>query len=145
MTEKEKGRRIRKEMMLMGKECIRHLGMMAVLTAMSMVFFSAPSFAVVIGDNYGGGIVFSVDATGQHGLVAAKADIPVELGWDSAKKSCQDFREGGYQEWFLPSKVELHQLFEQKDGVGGFTEGNYWSSTERKGYAWGQYFGEVLL
>ena len=34
-----------------------------------------------IGDSYGGGIVFWVDATGQHGLIAATADQSTGIQW----------------------------------------------------------------
>jgi hypothetical protein len=36
-----------------------------------------------IGDSYGGGIVFYVDATGQHGLVAATADLSTGIQWNN--------------------------------------------------------------
>jgi hypothetical protein len=34
-----------------------------------------------IGESYGGGIVFWVDATGQHGLIAATSDQSTEIQW----------------------------------------------------------------
>jgi hypothetical protein len=36
----------------------------------------------------------------------------------------------GYNDWFLPSKDELYQLYLQKTIVGGFTKNFYWSSSE---------------
>ncbi len=36
--------------------------------------------AKVIGDTYQGGIIFYVDGTGQHGLIAAKADVNTGFG-----------------------------------------------------------------
>ena len=36
-----------------------------------------------IGDSYGGGIVFYVDATGQHGLIAAIADQSTGIAWSN--------------------------------------------------------------
>jgi hypothetical protein len=36
----------------------------------------------------------------------------------------------GYDDWFLPSKDELYQLYLQKLIVGGFTKDFYWSSSE---------------
>ena len=35
-----------------------------------------------------------------------------------------------YGDWYLPSKYELNLLYLQKDLVGNFTTGTYWSSTE---------------
>ena len=38
---------------------------------------------------------------------------------------------GGFNnDWYLPSKGELNQLYSQKTPVGGFEAGLYWSSTE---------------
>lgn len=35
-----------------------------------------------------------------------------------------------YGDWYLPSKYELNLLYQQKNVVGGFASGYYWSSTE---------------
>jgi hypothetical protein len=35
-----------------------------------------------------------------------------------------------YDDWFLPSKDELAQLYSQKETVGGFVLSAYWSSSE---------------
>ncbi len=37
--------------------------------------------AIVIGQSYGGGIVFYVDSTGHHGLIAAKSDQSTSALW----------------------------------------------------------------
>ena len=34
-----------------------------------------------------------------------------------------------YDDWFLPSKDELNLLYLNNEAVGGFANGNYWSST----------------
>jgi hypothetical protein len=53
---------------------------------------------------------------------------------------------GGFDDWFLPSKDELNQMYENKatlEAVAGFTAFGilYWSSTEfEKGSAWRQDF-----
>jgi hypothetical protein len=44
--------------------------------------------------------------------------------------------------WFLPSLAELNALYAQKDVVGGFAAGNYWSSSQDgANFAWFQNFG----
>ena len=104
---------------------------------------SAASKTLVIGDKYGGGKVAFLDATGQHGLIAAEADLPGEdkYSWDAAKKACKELRENGYNDWYLPSKEELNQLYLNRSAVGGFASGVYWSSTEDNAVnAWGQNF-----
>jgi len=47
-----------------------------------------------------------------------------------------------YDDWFLPSKDELAQLYSQIATVGGFVAGFYWSSSEDSEIsAWDQSFG----
>jgi hypothetical protein len=41
------------------------------------------------------------------------------------------FSDGGYKDWYLPSKDELYQLYVNKDKIGGFTPNWYWTSTEK--------------
>lgn len=66
---------------------------------------------------------------------------------DYAAKLCADLvvtKDGVvYDDWFLPSKDELNQMYLnlRKNKLGGFSEANYWSSSEYFAYvAWGQYF-----
>ena len=66
------------------------------------------------------------------------------MTWDDAMKACADLGDG----WRLPTKEELNILYENKDEIGGFTDYDYWSSTEHgngaawhgNGGAWGQVF-----
>jgi len=141
-------------MKLIAKARFARLWVMVLLTGMSLVSFSALSFAVTIGEHYGGGIVFYVDPSGQHGLIAATSDIPdlpgstrtysdVPCGytWVQAKFACSKLKTGGYHDWYLPSKDELAQLYRNGVVVGGFagSTGGYWSSSEGStGLAWEQ-------
>ncbi|MEI7695787.1 MAG: DUF1566 domain-containing protein [Chlorobium sp.] len=96
-----------------------------------------------IGDEYGGGKIFSLDATGQHGLIAAKADLPGGdiYTWEAAKKACRELVNNGYSDWHLPSKEELNKLYLNRSAVGGFSDYYYWSSTDYSAeHAWYQYF-----
>jgi hypothetical protein len=47
-----------------------------------------------------------------------------------AARIAGDYSLNGYADWFLPSKDELYLLYQQKDVVGNFATGAYWSSTE---------------
>jgi len=59
-----------------------------------------------------------------------------------AARVCGDLVEGGYSDWYLPSKDELNQLYINKTAIGGFTTSYYWSSSESgASYAWKQGFG----
>jgi hypothetical protein len=132
---------------------------------------SSTSTPLAIGQNYQGGIIFWLDATGQHGLIAATADQGTNIAWHNgvdkstgtrgdglyagemntvisivmqkndnpegsfAAQVCADYSVTAdgvvYGDWYLPSFYELKLLHAQKDIVGGFNTGNYWSSTER--------------
>jgi hypothetical protein len=48
---------------------------------------------------------------------------------------------GTYDDWYLPSKDELNQLYLNRAAVGGFVASNYWSSSEDSANsAWRQSF-----
>jgi hypothetical protein len=52
------------------------------------------------------------------------------LDWKHyAAGNCRSASHGGYTDWFLPSRDELYLMFEQKEVIGNFTEGDYWSSS----------------
>jgi hypothetical protein len=55
---------------------------------------------------------------------------------------CNDLTEGGYSDWYLPSKDELYKLYLNQVAIGGFSDYAYWSSSEYDASdAWAQYFG----
>jgi hypothetical protein len=117
------------------------LWIMLLFTSLSMISVSAVSSAVSIGQRYQGGIVFYVDESRQHGLIAATRDLPGEYDWQGAKDAGERFVDGGFSDWYLPGKWELNELYEHKSAVGGFASGVYWSSTEfNANFAWYQYF-----
>jgi len=58
-----------------------------------------------------------------------------------AARLCGDLVQGGYDDWYLPSRDELNQLFINRAAIrGGFDAGlNYWSSSEQGStQAWAQ-------
>ena len=66
-----------------------------------------------------------------------------------AARICADLVEGGYDDWYLPSKDELNKLYLNQEAIGGFNPSGhyqaYWSSSECAGeyglvLAWYQYF-----
>ena len=48
-----------------------------------------------------------------------------------AAKVCADYRGGGYDDWFLPSRDELNMMYKNlwKNNLGGFSWNWYWSSS----------------
>jgi hypothetical protein len=122
------------------------------------VTFSNIAFAV--GQSYGGGVIFWLDSTGVHGLISATSDQNygrwgcegVYIGGTStaigtgqanttaivnvctqegaAARICNDLVLNGYDDWFLPSKDELIQMYIQRAVIGGFGNNIYWCSKE---------------
>lgn len=90
----------------------------------------------------GGGIVFYIEGKKAYEV----SEILGEANWETAKKLCKDFRGGGYDDWYLPTKDELNLVYRNLRKTG-IISGNswHWSSSEDDKYthrAWGQSFGD---
>jgi prepilin-type N-terminal cleavage/methylation domain-containing protein len=69
-------------------------------------------------------------------IVAGCATRPI------AASVARAYTGGGYTDWYLPSKDELHKLYLNKVIIGNFTPGNYYSSSETSStYVWYEGFG----
>lgn len=127
-----------------------------------MDFTTSGSF--YIGQSYGGGIIFYLNGTGQHGLIVAPMDQSQEAEWGcfgtligstgtaigtgqanttafvsgcttigdypDAARICDYLMLNGYNDWFLPSKDELNQMYLQQNVIGGSPILGGWSSSE---------------
>lgn len=101
------------------------------LTAIAILIMAMITAAQnhTIGDKFGGGIVFFVDSTRQHGLIVSMSDQK-SASWSDAIKECIELRDGGFDDWRLPSASELALLNTNEDSVpGGFNPYFYWSSS----------------
>ena len=59
-----------------------------------------------------------------------------------AINACNSLNRLGYDDWYLPAKDELNALYLNKEKIGGFNYGWYWSSTSTSNGRryWGQSF-----
>jgi hypothetical protein len=78
----------------------------------------------------GGFVVYERDG---HGLIAAITDLN-KMDWVSALKACDEMISNGYHDWRIPTYDELQMIYNRLKlgGVGSFSNGVYWSSTETK-------------
>jgi hypothetical protein len=126
-------------------------------------FTTGMSFS--IGQSYGGGIIFYIDGTTQHGLISAAVDQGTGAPWGCyqtsipgtsqsigtgqanttlilngcasagiAARICDDLVLNGYNDWYLPSRGELIEMYNQRLLIGGFSATYYWSSSQYNGY-----------
>jgi len=107
------------------------------LSCLALSLFSSAKAQLKIGDKYKGGKIAYILKDGdkgyvpgvQHGLIAALADLG-EFKWDSAKHMCSEYLGGKYKDWRLPNTDELDYLYVNRDTIGGFANGIYWSSSD---------------
>lgn len=61
-----------------------------------------------------------------------------------AARICDDLVLNGYDDWFLPSKDELNQMYLKRGDIGGFDNNYYWTSSGsgQYQYAWRQNFSD---
>jgi hypothetical protein len=52
-----------------------------------------------------------------------------------AAKVCSTYTGGGWDDWFLPSRDESHQMYTNLRFVAGWVSDQYWSSSEVTAYA----------
>jgi hypothetical protein len=76
----------------------------------------------------GGGTIFSIEGNVGKEVSA----ILGSFNWDGAVKAAQDYRGGGFDNWYLPTSAELIVMMEDLYFGGSVNFGSepYWSSTE---------------
>jgi hypothetical protein len=106
---------------------------------------------IEVGKKFGGGIVFVVDSSKRHGLIAATVDVGTSMSWRNSLDACQAYRGGGFSDWYLPTKDEMSEMYSSKEVIGNFSSNcnpsnfancSYWTSTEMAdtSIAWNFYF-----
>ena len=81
-----------------------------------------------IGDSYGGGIIFKIHWDGHYiYYIAATSDQSKSARWDTACVICSLRVLNGYSDWRLPLDNDLMEMYAQRNFIGGFGNGYYWS------------------
>jgi len=89
-----------------------------------------------------GGTAVGTGAQNSADILAAVCS-PETGGNPLATELVDAYSLNGYNDWFLPSLDELSALYTLKDVVGGFSDAEYWSSSEASAvYAQAVYFSE---
>jgi membrane-bound lytic murein transglycosylase MltF len=67
----------------------------------------------------------------------ASEDAPEQVSWNDSMEYAKSLG----NDWRLPTKDELKEMYKNKETIGGFVAGYYWSSSEYNSFcAWGQAF-----
>ena len=78
-----------------------------------------------IGDIYENGIIFQLNSTEEHGLVASIRDLGVMNYYEA-----MDLESNG---WYVPNINQLATMYitigQGADNIGNFADASYWSST----------------
>lgn len=97
------------------------------------------------GVKYQGGMIADIDEKNNIGLIVTTFDLArgSKVSWSDAKELCESLKIETYDDWTLPSKAALEQIYNNlgKAKYGDFTSGVYWSISG-SGYsnAWGKSF-----
>jgi len=97
-----------------------------------------------LGHVYEGGIIYYLDNSGEHGLLASPSNITTGTSWQAAKNACYAYTLQGNGSWRMPNKSELELMYSKRNTIGGFSAKAYWTSStvsSNTTLAYGVFFG----
>ena len=113
------------------------------------IFDILPNFVKTITENLslkigdigpGGGLICNIEG----GRALECSEVLGSATWSEAKTLCSEYRGGGYDDWYLPSREELNFIYVNLKLTGKIIGSSwFWSSSEYYSgniYAWGQRF-----
>jgi hypothetical protein len=106
-----------------------------------------------IGDRMPDGVLYAgVSPYTRRPTYTTPADAPGLYSWKKSAEYCYALKMGVHHGWRVPTKGELHMLFQSRDAIGGFDisgsypAGWYWSSSQFDyDSAWDQRFSDGNL
>lgn len=111
------------------------------------IFDILPNFVKTVTENLslkigdtgpGGGLICNIEG----GRALECSEVLGSATWSEAKTLCSEYRGGGYDDWYLPSREELNFIYENLKLTGKIIGSTwFWSSSEASNnYAFGQRF-----
>lgn len=97
-----------------------------------------------IGDRGPGrGIIFYV----QDGTFMEVSSIIGSCNWNDADRIARNHKGGGFNDWRLPTNVELNTIYQNlcKENLGNIGDGIYWSSSQNSDLVFMQRFSDGML
>ena len=88
----------------------------------------------------GGGLVFYIEGNKSYEV----SEVLGTMTWSGAFELCNNYRGGGYDDWYLPTKDELNLIYQNLRKTGKISGNSwYWSSSQYDdNRAWGQRFSD---
>jgi hypothetical protein len=86
---------------------------------------------------YGNAVPFETnDGYKKFGSIYVQLSDIGQGGVQAMDQACYSSRVGGLSGWRLPSLAELGYLYQNREKIGGFRSGSYWSSEVSTSYEW---------
>ena len=86
-------------------------------------------------------IISSIPSFTCGGVVYEVSPDQGSMNWKSAVAKCNSLVYRGYDDWYLPTKLEMLEMYENRETIGGFVnDSGYWMNSGNDSYASVFYF-----